>query len=105
MERDTEGVASAAEPSVIDELTLETARARLAELKDENARLWRLYEQLKEELALIKRRMFVATAERVDTTQLQLEFEELVKKLNALSGEPEAPSEQAEGKTEGEGKP
>jgi FtsZ-binding cell division protein ZapB len=31
--------------------------------------------------------MFIAKAERIDTTQLQLEFEELVKKLNALSGE------------------
>jgi transposase len=104
MERDTEGVASAADPSVIDGLTLETARARIAELKDENARLWRSYEQLKEELALIKRRMFVATAERVDTTQLQLEFEQLVKKLNALSGEQAQDSAADGGQGEGQGK-
>lgn len=32
------------------------------ELKDENARLWRSYNLLKDELALLKRRMFVATA-------------------------------------------
>jgi hypothetical protein len=105
MEREVDGVASAAGTSIADGLTLETARATIAELKDDYARLWRSYEQLIEELALIKRRMFIATAERVDTTQLQLEFEELVKKLNALSGEPDAASEQADGKPEGEGKP
>jgi transposase len=104
MEREVDDVASAAGTSIADGLTLETARATITELKDDYARLWRSYEQLKEELALIKRRMFIATAERIDTTQLQLEFEELVKKLNALSGEPDAPSEQAEGKTQGEGK-
>jgi transposase len=60
--------------------------ATIVALQDENARLWRSYEMLKEELALIKRRMFVAKAERVDTKQLQLEFAELVKKLEELSG-------------------
>lgn len=40
--------------------------AELAALKGERARLERAYELLKEELALLKRRLFVATAERVD---------------------------------------
>lgn len=61
--------------------------ATIAELQGENARLWRSYEMLKEELALVKRRLFVAKAERVDTTQLQMEFDELLKKLNRLAGE------------------
>jgi len=86
MERET---ASMAQQSVTETLELEVKKrdAAIAELKDENARLWRSYELLKEELALLKRRMFIAKAERVDTTQLQLEFAELLKKLNALSGE------------------
>lgn len=103
----TSATDEAAGTSIADALALEVSKrdATIAELKNDYARLWRSYEQLKEELALIKRRMFIATAERVDTTQLQLEFEELVKKLNALSGEQDAPSEQADGKTAGEGKP
>jgi transposase len=84
MERET---ASTPAQSATETIELEAARAKIAELEGENARLWRSYELLKEELALIKRRLFIAKAERVDTTQLQLEFAELVKKLNALSGE------------------
>jgi transposase len=61
--------------------------AKIAALEDENARLWRSYELLKEELALVKRRMFVAKAERVDTRELQLEFDTLLGKLNKLAGE------------------
>lgn len=44
------------------------------------------YMELELELKLLKRRIFIAKAERVDTAQLQLEFEELTKKLEALSG-------------------
>lgn len=66
---------------------LAAEKAKRAALESSHARLWQSYEELKQELALIKRRMFVATAERVDTTQLQLEFDELVAKLNTLSGQ------------------
>jgi len=59
--------------------------AIIAELRRENEQLWRSYDALKEELALVKRRMFIAKAERVDTTKLQLEFEQLVKRMNELS--------------------
>ena len=47
---------------------------------------WRAYEQLEEELLLVKRRLYIAKAERVDTTQLELEFAELSTKLDALDG-------------------
>ena len=60
--------------------------AKLTELESERDRLRRAYEQLKEELLLIKRRLFIAKAERVDTSQLELEFAELSKKLDALAG-------------------
>lgn len=66
---------------------LKQREAAIAKLQDEYARLWRSYQMLKDELALVKRRLFVATAERVDTKQLQLEFAELVKKLDELSGQ------------------
>jgi len=73
----------------VDALVLELKKrdATIAQLQDENARLWRSYDMLKDELALVKRRLFVATAERVDTTELQLEFKELVQKLEKLSGQ------------------
>lgn len=85
--------ATTSDRGVIDALSREVdARgARIVELKDENARLWRAYEQLKEELALVKRRMFVASAERVDTKELQLEFESLLGRLAELSGHEEPP--------------
>jgi transposase len=102
MERETHDAASTMDMSVADALALEVSKrdAKIAELQDQYARLRRSYEQLKEELALIKRRLFIAKAERVDTTQLQLEFEELVKKLNALSGD----QSEASGRNEGKGK-
>lgn len=71
--------------------TLESEKATLesekAALESEKARLLRAYEALKEELLLVKRRLFVAKAERTDTVALQLEFEELTRKLDALAGE------------------
>lgn len=66
---------------------VEQLHATIASLQEENARLWRSYELLKEELALVKRRLFVAKAERVDTSELQLEFEELLGRLAKLAGE------------------
>lgn len=86
----------AANSRTIDALVQELKKrdAAIAQLQDEHARLWRSYEMLKDELALIRRRLFVAKAERVDTTELQMEFAELVKKLAALSGE--LPAEMAE---------
>lgn len=60
-------------------------------LQAERARWQRLYEELKAELLLVKRRLFIAKAERVDTTQLELEFAELSKKLDAMSGKVPSP--------------
>lgn len=80
--------------------------AKIAALEDENARLWRSYELLKEELALVKRRMFVAKAERVDTRELQLEFEALLGKLDKLAGEkPAADGGKEQPKTKPRNKP
>jgi len=68
---------------------------KIEELTSVHARLLNAYEALKEELLLVKRRMFIAKAERVDTASLQLEFDALVKKLDALAGVLPEPSDDA----------
>lgn len=68
------------------EAQLAERTAKLESLQAAHVRLWEQYAQLKLELDLVKRRLFVASAERVDTASLQLEFDELTAKLNVLSG-------------------
>lgn len=48
--------------------------ASAAQLEKERDALRRSYLRLQEELELLKRRLFIAKAERVDTRQLELEF-------------------------------
>ena len=75
---------------------LESQKAKVAKLASERDRYRHAYERLKEEHLLMKRRLFVATAERVDTTQLELEFAELTKRLEALGGVPGGEDDEAE---------
>jgi transposase len=67
------------------EATLASARATVTQLTAERDKLRRAYEQVKEQLELLRRRLFVAKAERVDTTQLQMEFAATQAKLDALA--------------------
>ncbi len=70
---------------------LAKATSKIATLTTERDKLRQAYRALREELELLKRRLFVATAERVDTRQLKLEFEAKLAELNALAdtlGEP-----------------
>lgn len=67
------------------EATLASARATVKQLTAERDKLRRAYEQVKEQLELLRRRLFVAKAERVDTTQLQMEFAATQAKLDALA--------------------
>ena len=60
---------------------------RLADVINERDNLRQAYRQLMEQFELLRRRIFVAKAERVDTTQLELEFEKTKKKLDALSAQ------------------
>ena len=46
------------------------------------------HERLRLELEMIKRRLFVAKAERIDTTQLEMEFADKLRQLDALAGMP-----------------
>jgi transposase len=59
--------------------------AKLAQVTAERDKLRRAYEQLKEQLELLRRRIFVGKAERVDVSQLEIEFAQTQVKLNALA--------------------
>ena len=61
------------------------AAAKLAEVSGERDKLRRAYEALKAELYLLKQRIFVAKAERVNVQQLELQFEKKKKELEALA--------------------
>ena len=63
---------------------IEQERRSLAELNVRHDKLGRAYAAVKEELELLKRRIHVAKAERIDVSQLQLQFDELTKALDAL---------------------
>ncbi|ADO73739.1 hypothetical protein [Stigmatella aurantiaca] len=63
------------------EALLSAERQRSAQLENERDVLRASHERLRLELELLKRRLFVAKAERVDTQQLELEF---AQKLRAL---------------------
>ena len=54
---------------------LTATSAKLATVVSERDNLRRAYRQLMEQFELLRRRIFVAKAERVDATQLELEFD------------------------------
>lgn len=65
-----------------------TARDKVSTERDkaiaQRDALQRTCDLLKEQLELVRRRIFLAKAERIDSTQLELEFAETKKKLDAL---------------------
>ena len=65
--------------------TLSKTSAELATVRAERDKLRHAYEQLKGQLELLRRRIFLATAERIDTAQLELEFAETKAKLAKLA--------------------
>ena len=72
----------------------------LAKVTAERDRFRASYEQLRLELELLRRRLFVAKAERVNTAQLELEFAAKLAELDRLSGlsDPAAGGEANDGK-------
>ena len=68
------------------EAELAAERARVAELTAERDHLRASHERLRLELELLKRRIFVAKAERVDTTQLEMEFAAVLSELDRMGG-------------------
>jgi transposase len=59
--------------------------AALTRVTAERDKLRRAYEQLKEQLELLRRRLYAAKAERIDATQLEMEFAQTQAKLGALA--------------------
>ena len=82
---------------------LSTTSAELATVTAERDKLRRAYEQLKGQLELLRRRIFLAKAERIDTRQLELEFAETQAKLVKLAtelgetGEPPTDAQSSDG--------
>ncbi len=73
---------------------LAKAYAHAAELEKERDALRAAHERIRMELELIKRRIVLGKAERVDTAQLELEFAAKLAELNALADTPKpAPAE------------
>lgn len=60
--------------------------ARVAVLTKERDLLRASHARLREELELLKRRIFIAKAERVDTAQLEMEFAVKLRQLDTLAG-------------------
>lgn len=81
--------------SSVEQVTLQAARivqleAEIVALREERDQLRASRAELMQTLALLERRILVAKAERVDSGQLELEFAELKRQLDELSGlEPE----------------
>jgi len=85
-------------PARVQELDNHELRAQLAALSErlthviterdnvitERNNLRRAYRQLMEQFELLRRRIFIAKAERVDASQLELEFEKTKQKLEEL---------------------
>jgi hypothetical protein len=65
---------------------LEAERALRAEAEAERDRLRAAYQALQLEVELARRRLVIAKAERVDTTQLELEFASKLAALDVLAG-------------------
>ena len=68
------------------EAALAAERARADEVTAERDRLREGYRHLQLEVELMRRRLVVAKAERVDTTQLELEFAAKLRELDRLAG-------------------
>lgn len=90
---------------------LSTTTRALATVTAERDKLRRAYEQLKAQLELLRRRIFLAKAERIDTRQLEMEFAETQAKLVKLAtelgetGEPPLHDAQSLDGADGPGRP
>ena len=91
---ETEARIAALEAAHAEERAVLTTQ--IAQLTKERDQLRASHERVRLELELLKRRIFVAKAERVDTAQLELEFAEKLRALEELAGTLGMPQEGAE---------
>jgi transposase len=75
-------------PTSSTEARIAALEAALAEVTHERDLLRASHERLRFELEMLKRRIFVAKAERVDTAQLEMEFAQKLAELNRLADTP-----------------
>src|SRR3990172_751027 len=87
----------------VEHAALLVERERVVQLTKERDLLRASHERLRLELELLRRRIFVAKAERVDTAQLELEFAATLAALDRLAGLPPASPE--DGDPDGAAKP
>jgi transposase len=94
---------------VTERAALAEARTLVEQLTEERDHLRASHDRLRQELELLRLRIFLAKAERVDSTQLELEFAQKLSALDALSGqlgEPPMPTDAGTGtSTGGDNKP
>ncbi|MGI8496846.1 MAG: IS66 family transposase [Solirubrobacterales bacterium] len=81
----TEAIEDAARIAALEVALAELRRER-DELQRERDELRAAYDRLWLEVELMRRRIFVAKAERVDTAQLELEFKDKLAELDRLAG-------------------
>jgi transposase len=77
------------------EAALAAARARVAEMEAKYDRIVEAYQALQRELILLRRRIFLAKAERIDTGQLEMEFAAKLALLDAMGKELPPPGDGA----------
>jgi transposase len=84
----TESAALATERSALatERAAHAASRVLVEQLTEERDHLRASHDRLRQELELLRRRIFIAKAERVDSTQLELEFAQKLSALDALSG-------------------
>ena len=92
----TNEAAMAARIAVL-EAALTAERELRASVEAERDRLREAYEALLRDVELARRRLLIAKAERIDTTQLELEFAAKLAALDALAGQVAGDGEQPEG--------
>ena len=63
-----------------------TSQAKVEELTKECDHLRASHERLRQDLELLRRRIFIAKAERVDSSQLEMEFAQKLAALDELAG-------------------
>jgi transposase len=98
--KESEQVAALQSALAAERALLAAERERVAELTRERDCLRASHERLRLELELLKRRIFIAKAERVDTAQLELEFAATLAALDRLGGLPPSTGEAKSGKAE-----
>ena len=83
-------LASTRESLVSTAESLTASLASLATVTEERDRLRRAYALLKEHFELLRRQIFAARAERIDTHQLEIEFAETKAKMDAVEKQVDA---------------